>query len=759
MSEANTHQNNSQMFHSAASDAHERWRLLKDKIVSNSIIGGGLSIIAAVVLIFFYLLYVVLPMLLPSSAEIMGRYAVPEVEQGSTVLLSMEEQNEVGVRFTDKGKAVFFGVEHGQTLQIDNLPIPEGVSITSYAHGGVETGLVAFGLSDGRVVVARHEYKQTYPEGKRVITPSIQYPLGNEPVVIDSKGRALTEMAIKVTEKASTIIAKTVDDQLLLLNLRKKVSMFDDEVTWERNESTITDVLHDVDFMLIDKDQRNLYVASHKGQLSAIDIVDKEKPISRKVLTVMESGAEITSFEFLNGDVSLLIGDSKGDMAQWSLVKDKQGQATLQKYRSFKVSDKAVITINPEQRRKGMLAADSDGTIGIYHSTAERELIKEQVQGGKPVATTLSPRADALLIQTVDGQINHWDVDNEHPEISVTALWKKVWYESYSEPKYIWQSSSASNDFEPKLSMVPLVFGTLKASFYAMLVAIPLALFGAIYTGYFMSPNIRTIVKPGIEIMGALPSVILGFLAGLWLAPFIEMHLLGIFSLLMIVPLGVMIFAYAWQFVPEEKRQRIPEGWDAIILVPVILISAWLAFEISPGIEATFFGGSLRTWMNSEFGIGYDQRNTLVVGFAMGFAVIPMVFSIAEDAIFSVPKHLTTGSLALGATPWQTLTKVVILTASPGIFSAIMIGLGRAVGETMIVLMATGNTPVMDISIFQGLRTLAANIAVEMPESEVNSTHYRILFLSALVLFLFTFVVNTLAEVIRNNLRQKYSSL
>ena len=77
----------------------------------------------------------------------------------------------------------------------------------------------------------------------------------------------------------------------------------------------------------------------------------------------------------------------------------------------------------------------------------------------------------------------------------------------------------------------------------------------------------------------------------------------------------------------------------------------------------------------------------------------------------------------------------------------------------MIVLMATGNTPVMDLSIFQGLRTLSANIAVEMPESELNSTHYRVLFLAALVLFMFTFIVNTLAEVIRQNLRQKYSSL
>lgn len=355
--------------------------------------------------------------------------------------------------------------------------------------------------------------------------------------------------------------------------------------------------------------------------------------------------------------------------------------------------------------------------------------------------------------------MHFWRVDNEHPEVSIKSLWQKVWYESYPKPDYIWQSSSASSDFEPKYSLIPLVFGTLKAAFYAMLVAMPLALMGAIYTAYFMSPKMRQAVKPTIELMGALPTVILGFLAGLWLAPLIEKHLAGLFSLFMFIPLAVMLFAYAWQHLPKNISQKIPEGWEAALLAPVIILSGWFAFVVSVPLEIFLFDGTLRDWFSRELGIGYDQRNALVVGIAMGFAVIPTIFTIAEDAIFSVPKHLTVGSLALGATTWQTLVKVVLLTASPGIFSAVMIGLGRAIGETMIVLMATGNTPVMDLSVFQGLRTLAANIAVEMPESEVDSTHYRVLFLAALVLFLFTFVFNTLAEIIRQRLREKYSSL
>ena len=269
----------------------------------------------------------------------------------------------------------------------------------------------------------------------------------------------------------------------------------------------------------------------------------------------------------------------------------------------------------------------------------------------------------------------------------------------------------------------------------------------------------RAAVKPTIEIMEALPTVVLGFLAGLWLAPFVEKHLPGIFCLLILLPIVPVAFAYLWSRLPANLRHRVPDGWEAALLIPVVCLTGLIAIALSQPVEILFFDGNMPQWLNNKLGISYDQRNSLVVGFAMGFAVIPTIFSISEDAIFSVPKHLTVGSLALGATPWQTMVRVVLLTASPGIFSAIMIGLGRAVGETMIVLMATGNTPIIDFNIFQGFRALSANIAVEMPESEVNSTHYRILFLAALVLFIFTFMFNTIAELVRQRLRTKYSSL
>ena len=363
-----------------------------------------------------------------------------------------------------------------------------------------------------------------------------------------------------------------------------------------------------------------------------------------------------------------------------------------------------------------------------------------------------------MLVES-DGQLQKLIIDNPHPEISWSSLWGKVWYESYPEPDYVWQSTSANTDFEPKLSLSPLAFGTLKAAFYAMLLAAPLAIAAAIYTAYFMAPRMRTKVKPVIELMEALPTVILGFFAGLFLAPFLENHLPGIFSLLLLTPVGILLFGYVWTRLPEAIRHRVPEGWEAALLIPVVIAVGWFSIGISGHLENWLFDGNMRLWLTNELGIPFDQRNALVVGLAMGFAVIPNIYSIAEDAVFSVPRGLTLGSLALGATPWQTMTRVVILTASPGIFSALMIGMGRAVGETMIVLMATGNTPIMDMNIFEGMRTLAANVAVEMPESEVGGSHYRVLFLSAFVLLTFTFVMNTLAELIRQRLRNKYASL
>jgi phosphate transport system permease protein len=290
-----------------------------------------------------------------------------------------------------------------------------------------------------------------------------------------------------------------------------------------------------------------------------------------------------------------------------------------------------------------------------------------------------------------------------------------------------------------------------------MILAVPLAVMGAVYTAMFMHPHLRAIVKPSIEIMAALPSVVLGFLAGLWFAPLLEKIFPAVVAGTLLLPVVIGLVCLLWQILPRSLAGLDKYGIDLLVIMVAVVVTVGMCLALNSSIEAVVFGGNYKQWLTDNFGLVYDQRNAIVISFAMGFAVIPIIFSIAEDSLSNVPRHLIAGSLALGATQWQTLTRLVLVSASPGIFSALMIGFGRAVGETMIVLMATGNTPILDWSVFNGFRTLSANIAVEMPEAPHGGTLYRVLFLSGLILFAFTFSINTMAEVIRQRLREKYS--
>ena len=755
------------MSETAKSDLLMRWRMLKDHVARHAVGIGGISVIVAIILIFVYLLYVVIPMFEGAEIRKVASYTLPG--QDKALFYAMEEQAEIGMQVDQDGNVLFFKTKNGEPGKQFQLPLPADTEITSLAQADPAKGILGVGLSNGQALLFRHKYRISYPNGQQsvsagaplqaLITPEIVYPYGTEPIVVDEESSPLITLAVQADEEQMTLAAVTADKRILLNHQVKEESLLEDTVRWETTRTEFPHPIEPVTFLLLDKQQRDLYVARQSGDISFYDISDREDgPVLIQHLSLLEGRNLLTSLSFLAGDISLLAGTSDGRVSQWFPVRDSGGKRILTKIREFDDFSMPVNTITPEQSRKGFAAVDTTGQVGIFHSTAQRTLLVEPVSDQGIKRISLGPRADAMLLQD-DAQLHFYHIQNEYPEISWSALWGKVWYESYTEPEYIWQSSSASNDFEPKLSLIPISFGTLKAAFYAMLIAVPLSIMGAIFTAHFMSPRMRQVVKPTIEIMEALPTVILGFLAGLWLAPFIEGHLPGVFTLLLILPFGLFFAAWSWHMLPASFRHRVPEGWEAALLLPVVIVLVYVSVQISPVIESVLFGGDMRIWMSKELGIDYDQRNSVVVGLAMGFAVIPTIFSITEDAIFAVPKHLVQGSLALGATPWQTMMRVVILTASPGIFSAVMIGLGRAVGETMIVLMATGNTPVMDFSIFQGMRTLSANIAVEMPESEVGSTHYRVLFLAALVLFTFTFVFNTVAEIVRQRLRKRYSSL
>lgn len=413
-------------------------------------------------------------------------------------------------------------------------------------------------------------------------------------------------------------------------------------------------------------------------------------------------------------------------------------------------------------------------------------------------------------------------LDAPHLDASKEAFFSAIHYEGYDAPSYSWQSTSGTDDFQAKYSLIPLIWGTFKATFYALIFAVPLGIFAAIYSSEILDRATRNVVKPSIEMMASLPSVVLGFLAAIIIAPWVENHvvsvlLIGVATPFMLYMAGNLfsrlsakqvsargLYAsrqlLAWMLlgflasiyllvIAGEQLELTAFGGDlkaflaggpgtegvlwGILLLPVVTVAFWslphqrfpriyrtISFFLAPwaAVLIGYFIASQSDLKEEVFGT-YSQRNTLVISIAMGFAIIPIIYSLAEDALTAVPSSLRAASLACGASVWQTTARVVLPTAASGIFSALMVGFGRGIGETMIAVMATGNSAVMTVNPFDGLRSLSANIAVELPEAAQGSTHYRILFLSGLILFAFTFTLNSFAEFLRAKYRERNKAL
>lgn len=479
-------------------------------------------------------------------------------------------------------------------------------------------------------------------------------------------------------------------------------------------------------------------------------------------------GARATSHGLVLGDVTVVLGSDRGDEEAWSLYPQLQPDGTeVRAFGRIHLNEPlggAADGFAPSPVNKCYVAS-SRAALEIRHMTTGTVR-----WSGPPVesfrAAYLSKNHDQMGVLESSGRLRRWKVDDHHPDGGWRAFFAPIWYEGGVGPEHAWQSSSGNDEFEPKLSLVPLIYGTLKGTLYALVFALPVALLAAVYVSQFLRPELKRVIKPTMEIMASLPSVVLGFLAGLWLAPLVDGHLVALLLAVLSVPLAALAFGGLWAGLPLSYRRRIPAGWEFAAIVPVMAAAVGAAWLAAPAVEAALFSvrdpgtgqmvADFREWWRLATGLSYDARNSVVVGFVMGFAVIPVIFTIAEDALSNVPPALTSGSLALGASRWQTVWRVVVPTAMAGIFSAVMIGFGRAVGETMIVVMATGNTPVMELNPFSGMRTLSANIAVELPEAPVGHTHYRALFLGACCLFLMTFLLNTAAEVLRQRLRERY---
>ena len=845
-----------------------------DKLATNVITIGGLFVILAVLGIMAFLVAVALPLFAGETITGSGVFRV-NAPRSSLFGVEVDDYNTIVVLVSKDGVLTPVHASTGKPLVTLKLDF-EGAEASAFGRT-LRGGNVAFGFPDGTVrfgkIVFRTQIlpaervpkgltkidERDFTDGKVVYSriPGDQMRKiwveseVKEPQEVAPQGTPIVKLDYKVggTPERPSISFATVDAEgVARLSLTEtRVNLLTGQTTSSVESVVLPDLppgTRIVDILLTEKADK-VYIGVENGFLLRYDTrnFDAITLVEKRDLLPMDE--KLTVFKALIGEESIVVGGSRGSLSIFFQAR-RPGATTsdglvLVRGHELEKHAAAVSGFSTSQRSRMFVTMDSGGDIWLRHATSESTLLRFKMKDmtGSARHIRLSPRDDAIVATDEKGVVNFWKFEAEHPETTFQTLFGKVWYEGYPKPEYTWQSSSGDDAFEEKISLIPLIFGTIKGTVYSLIFAIPIAVLGAIFTSEFIGPEVRSVVKPAMEMMASLPSVVLGFVAALILAPIVETWIAAVLLTFMLIPFLLLLSAYLWQVMPP--RVSLPlSGFPKLGLVFfVIILGSLLGYLIGPGFERLLFGGDFKAWANGNIGIatpmlfiifypasfilvaflaerflGYEwrqklrrmdhsrgalfellrwggilvaagllswvtavlltalgldarggvidtyvQRNSLVVGFAMGFAVIPLIYTIAEDALNSVPSHLRAASLACGATPWQTALWVILPTAASGIFAAVMIGMGRAVGETMIVVMAAGNTPVLDWNIFSGLRALSANIAVELPEAVKDGTLYRVLFLAALVLFAMTFVVNTIAEVVRLRFRKRAAQL
>jgi phosphate transport system permease protein len=749
--------------------------LFMDKFMTGLIMVGGVSIIVAVFFIFVFIGAKVLPLFRAADVEAPKAIVLPNKAIAS---FGVDEWLEVPYFITEDGGIYFVDLEDDTkrhknrgTFTID-AGIPDDFNLYALTHDSLRDNLVA-ASDDGRLLVKGIRYEQDFSLGRnyRMVMPKMQ----TLPIIqLGNSGKPVQQAAYAEGERVRLVAGfQDVDDkrELNVAILTQRRTPFGVGPLEVGAQVSLTNKLngHPVS-LLLPQSADALLVGYDDGTIDYFRIEAEGTAEHLQTFFPMKnvaSGNQIVRMEFVLGDQTAIFFNETGDHVAWNLAfLEEISTRRFIPSKQFDAIPGAVENYSASRRNKTFLTTTGNhARLTMMTTMAIRW--REDLEF-TPHKALIAPRFNALLFVDTDNNLQIKPMLDDHPIAGFTAYFARIQYEGRPGRIYDWQSDGGA-DFERKLSMVPLMIGTLKGTIYAMFIAVPIALLSAVYVSQFLRPSLKKVVKPTMEIMASLPSVILGFFAGMWLSPLISNAVPSVMLACMGIFVGAILTGLIWSNLPNHIRLRIPNGLEFFVVFFPAMFVAWLGWQFGQVAENWLFVqyddilerdvGSFRIWVGQVLGWDFETRNALVVGFAMGFAVIPIIFTISEDSLSNVPNAFRSGSLALGASRWQTAIRIVLPTAAAGIFSALMIGFGRAIGETMIMVMATGNSVVQDFNPFTGMRTLSANIAVEISEAEQNGTLYRTLFLCAFILFIFTFTLNTIAEVLRQWLRKRYRAV
>ncbi|TVP80755.1 MAG: ABC transporter permease subunit [Puniceicoccaceae bacterium] len=751
--------------------------LLMDRLMTGLIMVGGVAIIVAVFFIFVFIGFKVAPLFRGAEVAEGSSFPLPERD---IVAFGIDEWREVPYFLTSEGEIFFVDLEDDSKrhknrgiFTVDS-ELPDGFEVADFRFDGLRDRVV-FSSTDGRILIKQISFVTDYGLGTsvRMIQPEIE----SLPVVtLGRQGYPVVEPVYSEGERVRLIAGIQLIDggqELHLATLTQRRTPFGVGPLELGEQINMTEHLRgEVIQLLIPDTADALIIGYASGEVDYFRVGTTGKSELVQTFQPMQDLSGDGTFhkmEYIFGDQTIIFFNKAGDHNAWNLAFIQTEEFTGRRFVLSKEFES--LPLAPEgyavsRRNKTFLTtAGNHARLTLMTTMADRWRADLDFT---PRQALIAPRYDALLFLDTENNLHTKEMVDDHPIAGMTAYFSKIQYEGRPGRITDWQSDGGA-DFERKLSMIPLIIGTLKGTVYAMFIAVPVALLSAVYVSQFLRPGLKKVVKPTMEIMASLPSVILGFFAGMWLSPLISNAVPSVMLSIIGLFLGAVLMGLVWSNLPNRIRLRAPSGLEFVIVLFPAMLVGWIGWQMGQVVENWMFVqyddvlnrdvGSFRMWVVQALGWDFETRNALVVGFAMGFAVIPIIFTISEDSLSNVPNTFKSGSLALGASRWQTAMRIIVPTAAAGIFSALMIGFGRAIGETMIMVMATGNSVVQDFNPFTGMRTLSANIAVEISEAEQNGTLYRTLFFCAFLLFVFTFTLNTIAEVLRQWLRKKYRAV
>jgi len=728
---------------------------------------GGVLVIAAVLGIFVFILFQIFPLFRTAEVREVKTIQLP---QARFSILGVDEWGKLPFLIEPDGKVLLVNAETGEMAESPiDFGHAEAPEITAASINKREQKLIV-GTANGQFAIVEMNYTSQDVNGVQVVSAAPRADtlrtagIEDCPVIGIAYGDSGRQKLVVALQQNGDSVRATAT---VFRRHQTLMGLGEEELVGTHDLTPMLDGRPNK--ILVSASGDEVVTVSEGGQVTYLALRgDTFTKLQTFVPFEDLENPEIAVAQFLFGDVSLVLGSKTGENRIFSLYYPEGQSVRLFGFTQQFPDLETVPTFLATTLRNKAFLIGGGNQVSLRFRTTESVRWSETLPFTAKDAVFSGKYARILLLDA-ENRLHVYDLNDPHPDSGWRALFAKLWYEGSAAPKWEWQSTGGSDEFEPKYSLVPIVFGTLKGTLYAMCFAVPIALLAAVYTSQFLDSKTRSVIKPTMEIMASLPSVVLGFLAAIYIAPLVEHQVPSLLLVIAGLPVFTMLFGWFWSSLPIRIRKQIRPGTEWLVFLPVLLGVSWVLWQMGPAFERLAFAtvdpetgkrlADFRYWWPAVTGASFDQRNSMVVGFMMGFAVIPIIFTIAEDSMSNVPTSLRSASMACGASRWQTALLVVLPTASAGIFSALMIGLGRAVGETMIVVMATGNTPIMEWNPFSGMRTLSANIAVELPEAPQSGTLYRTLFFGAMLLFLLTFAVNTVAEILRQHLREKYKTI